>query len=237
MKNIIIENMPELPYAMEEAINRLRVNISFLGSDIKKILIASSLPNEGKSFVTMHLWKQMAEAGFPSVLVDMDMRRSVLAKDYGIKIKDSGFLVGTSEYLSGEERLRDVLMKSEYENGDMLINMKNVVNPSLLIEGEKIKQTLDELAEQYRYVFIDSPPLDLVSDSEKIGSLCDGAILVVRGGETSKKIVTNSIRQLERAGCPLLGIVLNRVEEKKGGYYQKRYSKQYGQYGDKYYQP
>ena len=62
-----------------------------------------------------------------------------------------------------------------------------------------------------------------MSDGEKIGSLCDGAILVVRGGMTSKGIVRNSIRQLERAGCPLLGIVLNRVESAKGGYYYKKY--------------
>ena len=53
--------MPELPYAMEEAINRLRVNISFLGKEIRKIMIVSAMSNEGKSLVTMHLWRQMAE--------------------------------------------------------------------------------------------------------------------------------------------------------------------------------
>ena len=51
---------PELPYAIEEAINRLRINISFLGNDMKRILIISSEPNEGKSFVAFNLWKQMA---------------------------------------------------------------------------------------------------------------------------------------------------------------------------------
>ena len=235
MENIIIENMPDLPYAMEEAMNRLRVNVSFLGNDVKKILIVSSLPNEGKSFVALHLWKQMAEAGFPSVFFDMDLRKSVLIDRYGIKATGNGSITGTSKYLSSGLPLEDAILKTEYKHGDMILNTKNIVNPSLLIEGEKLKNTLEKLSEKYRYVFIDSPPLDLVSDSEKIGSLCDGAIMVVRGGETSKKIIRNSIQQLERAGCPLLGIVLNRVEGKKGSYYKKRYGGKYGQYGEEYY--
>ena len=92
-------------------------------------------------------------------------------------------------------------------------------------------------SDMYRYVFIDAPPLNLVSDGEKIGSLCDGAILVVRGGFTQKKMVRNSIRQLERAGCPVLGIVLNRAGGNRGSYYYKKYGgKKYGYgYGYGYY--
>ena len=70
---------------------------------------------------------------------------------------------------------------------------------------------------------MDAPPLDMVSDGEKIGSMCDGAILVVRCGKTSKKLVKNSLHLLERAGCPLLGIVLNREENSKQRYYYKKY--------------
>ena len=152
MKSIKINNMPDLPYAMEEAVNRLRINISFLGTKIKKI---------------------------------------------------------------------------------MIINIDNVINPSMLLESNRFEEMLAYMEEKYRYVFIDSPPLSLVSDGERIGNLCDGAILVVRGGVTSKHLVKNSIRQLERAGCPLLGIVLNRVEGAKSGYYSKRYGSKY--YGGKYY--
>jgi Mrp family chromosome partitioning ATPase len=92
---------------------------------------------------------------------------------------------------------------------------------------------LDQMAEKYRYVLVDSAPLDLVSDGERIGSLCDGALLVVRAGTTPKGIVKKSVQQLERAGCPLLGIILNRVENYTGGYYNKRYGSRY--YGKRYY--
>ena len=75
---IIFGNTPQLPYSVEEAINRLRINISFLGSDIRKIMIISSEPNEGKSFLALNLWNQMAEAGEKTVLIDADMRNSTI---------------------------------------------------------------------------------------------------------------------------------------------------------------
>jgi Mrp family chromosome partitioning ATPase len=95
---------------------------------------------------------------------------------------------------------------------------------------------LDELAAKYRYVFLDVPPLSLVSDAERIGNLCDGALIVVRSGVTPKAMVRNTIAQLERADCPLLGIVLNRVGDSKRGYYGgKYYGRYYGRYYSKYY--
>lgn len=59
MKKVNIKNMPELPYATEESLNRLRINLNFLGGNIKKILVISSTENEGKSFVSFHIWRQM----------------------------------------------------------------------------------------------------------------------------------------------------------------------------------
>lgn len=233
MRKIHIDNMPELPYAMEEAINRLRINISFLGTDVRKIMVISTLPNEGKSFVAMQLWHQIAQAGTPTILLDGDMRKSVMADKYEIVSEDKKELRGISHYLSSDDSIKDAIYKTQWENGDILPNIDNVVNPSMLLESERFEEMLHYMEKRYRYVFIDSPPLSLVSDGERIGNLCDGAILVVRGGVTSKHLVKNSIRQLERANCPLLGIVLNRVEGSKSGYYYKRYGGRY--YGKKYY--
>ena len=233
MRKIHIDNMPELPYAMEEAINRLRINISFLGTDVRKIMVISTLPNEGKSFVAMQLWHQIAQAGTPTILLDGDMRKSVMADKYEIVSEDKKELRGISHYLSSDDSIKDAVYKTQWENGDILPNIDNVVNPSMLLESERFEEMLHCMEKRYRYVFIDSPPLSLVSDGERIGNLCDGAILVVRGGVTSKHLVKNSIRQLERANCPLLGIVLNRVEGSKSGYYYKRYGGRY--YGSKYY--
>ena len=64
-KRIVFGLTPKLPYAIEEAVNRLRINISFLGSDVRKIMVISSEPNEGKSFLALNIWSQMAQAGEP----------------------------------------------------------------------------------------------------------------------------------------------------------------------------
>ena len=225
--------MPQIPYAIEEAVNRLRINISFLGSDVRKIMVVSSEPNEGKSFVTMNVWTQMARAGEHAVLVDADMRNSTICKTYDLTRDDGEELKGLSHYLSGSADFRDVIFHTHMPAGDIMPNVENTINPSMLLETEKFNTLLDSLAEHYRYVFVDAPPLGLVSDAERIGNICDGAILCVRSGVTPKGIVRESVRQLERAGCPLLGIVLNRVADSKGGYYSGRYGR-YGKYGGKY---
>ncbi len=238
MKELRLEKMRELPYAMEEAVNRLRINIGFLGKDVRKIMVVSAMPNEGKSLVCAHLWRQMANSGIKSVLVDCDMRNSALVGHYGIRVSSgnpSDKNYGTSNYLSSEDPLDQVVYHTQYPDGDFIPNFDNVVNPSLLLEGSRFSQMLDSLAKDYRYVFVDSPPLNLVSDSETIGHYCDGAIIVVRAGETSKKLVTNTINQLERAGCPILGLVLNRVKGTQGGYYSKRYGSYYGKNSGYYY--
>lgn len=220
----------DLPYAIEEAVNRLRINISFLGSNIRKIMIVSSEPNEGKSFVSMNLWNQIAQAGEKAILIDADMRNSSFISKYAITRTDGREMKGTSHYLSGDIDISEVLMHTDNPTGDMILNAENIINPSMLLENRKFEELLNSMAEQYRYVFVDAPPLGMVSDAERIGNLCDGVILCVRGGSTSKAAVRESVRQLERAGCPLLGIVLNRVSVAKSGYYHKYYGKKYGGY-------
>lgn len=232
----IIGIKPKLPYAMEEAINRLRINVSFFGDDIRKIMIVSSEPDEGKSLIAVNLWRQMARAQERSILVDTDMRRSILVDTYQISREDGQELWGLTHYLSNYQDIGDCILTTGLKNGDILPNVNNVVNPSMLLESSRFSSLLDMLAKEYRYVFLDVPPLGLVSDGERIGHLCDGAILVVRGGVTPKSVIRNSMAQLERAGCPLLGIVLNRVGAGSGRYYGRYYGKYYGKrYGNGYY--
>ena len=144
------------------------------------------------------------------------------AEKYQMEAENGKKLIGTSHVLSKDMPLKDAVWHTIMPQGDILPNVENLVNPAMLLESETFHRLLNEASEEYRYIFIDAPPLDLVSDGEKIGSLCDGAILVVASGKVSRGMVQNSIHQLERAGCPLLGIVLNRVEDqRKKNYYQK----------------
>ena len=237
----IIEVNPRLPDALEEALNRLRVNASFFDGDVRKIMVVSADPDEGKSFVAMNFWRQMAAARERSILVDANLRRSVMVKQYGISRADGKPLSGLSHYLAGEKALEDCVLSTDMACGDLLPNVKNVANPSLLLEGERFSGLMDQLSGQYRHVILDVPPLGLFADGDRIGHLCDGAILIVRAGVTHKKAIQNAIAQLERADCPMLGIVLNRVGAGSikilGRYYGKYYGRHYGKgyRADKYF--
>ena len=179
MKKLSID-FNEMPYAIEEAMNRLRINIKFCGKNTKKLLITSSLPNEGKSTISINLWKMMAEAGFPTVFLDVDLRKSVIKGRHNMKseseIKDLGY------YLSGQAEYEDVVYETNIPNAYIVPCCNLLENPSALLEDARFAELLDKLAEQYRYVIIDSPPLGSVADAAQVASLCDGAVLVVRSG-------------------------------------------------------
>lgn len=223
MKQLTIA-LPELPYAVEEAMNRLRVNIKFCGKNTRKILLTSCLPNEGKSTISSYLWKMLAEAGFPTVLVDVDLRKSVMKQCFQMDY-DSETTKGLNHYLSGMAEYNDVVYSTNIPNGYLVPCTQLLENPSALLEDVRFKELLDTLAENYRFVIIDTPPLGSVSDGALVASLCDGAVLVVRAGITSKKIIQQSMHEIQQSGCKLLGTVLNRADA-KGHAYGK-----YGKYG------
>ena len=235
MKKLEME-FNDLPYAVEEAMNRLRINIKFCGKNTKKILITSSMPDEGKSSVSTNLWKMMAEAGFPTVFVDLDLRKSVIKTRYNVKaneeIKDLGY------FLSGQAEYEDIVYETNVENGYLVHCVNLLENPSSLLEDSRLKELLDRLAEEYRYVIIDTPPLGSVSDAALVATYCDGAALVVRSGVTPKAIIRHSFQQLEQVNCKLLGVILNRVEATSRAYkkyYGKYYKHGYGYgYGEGY---
>lgn len=231
--SIINVTMDELPYAAEEALNRLRINIKFCGKNTKKILVVSSLENEGKSFVATNLWRMLAEAGFRTILVDTDLRNSVMKNRLSFECDEE--IKGLDYYLSGQAEYSDVIYQTNFENGDIIPCSNLLENPSSLLEDPRFKELFKSLSEEYRYIIIDAPPLVNVSDGALIAGMSDGAILVVNGGETSKTLIKQSLNHLERAKCRLLGMVLNKAEVANRAYskYYGKYGK-YGQYGKQY---
>lgn len=234
MKKLTLQNLEHLPYSTEEALNRLRVNFNFCGDRFKKIIVTSSVPNEGKSFISANLWRLLAISGAKVVLVDADIRKSVLRSRYQIsyakqKADDKGF-TGLSHYLAGQVELDDVIYETNIPDAYMIPITHTVANPAILLQNQRFGDMLDQLAEKFDYVLVDTPPLASVSDGDLIASKCDGAILVVYAAHTPRGLINNSIKQLGRAGCELMGVVLNGVKTKNNPYYHK-YGK-YGYYGE-----
>ena len=139
MKKIRIKNMPELPYSTEESINRLRINLNFLGKDMKKIMVISSLENEGKSFVAFHVWRQMAQSGIHSVLIDADLRKSVMAEKYQMQTEGGGEFTGTSHVLARGISMCEAVWHTEFEQGDILPNTENLINPAMLLKVKRLR--------------------------------------------------------------------------------------------------
>lgn len=228
MKTLTLNNLDTLPYATEEALNRLRINFNFCGDRFKKVLITSSVPGEGKSFISMNLWRMLGESGRNVVLVDADIRKSMMRTRYRIGSKDGEF-VGLSHYLAGSASLDDVLYATNLPGAYLLPTAHTVFNPSILLQNGRVEEMLEALSKRFDYVLVDTPPLTNVADGELLASYCDGALLVVHGGDTPRNLISNSMKLLNRAGCDLMGVVLNRVTEEGNPFYQK-----YSKYGDYY---
>lgn len=230
MKKMLIGKVPSLPYNVEEAVNQLRINLGFCGTNVKKILITSSLPNEGKSYLAAALWRQMAEVGTRAVLVDCDLRNSITRTSMQLSCPEGEF-TGIAHFLAGKCAYEDTVYETDLENAYLVPLVTNVTNPTMLLESPKFAELVDRLAEEYDAVILDTPPLMLVADALTIAKTADGVVLSIRSGKTPRKTVSECLNLLGRTETPLLGVVLNRVAVKKTGnrYYYNRYG--YSHYG------
>lgn len=225
--------LPDLPFAAEDALNRLRINIRFVSSETRAIMVTSSVPNEGKSAVAIYLWKMLAESGSKVLFLDLDLRNTVILSRFSLQ-SDKDCLYGLEHYLSGMKDHKDIIYSTNYENAFMIPCANVLENPSNLFDDPNFSLLLGKLREDYRYIIIDTPPLIAVSDGVQIASKCDACLLVVRSGSTSKKLIGQAIRQIANADCPILGIVLNRVNMGSNQYkYGYGYGDAYG-YGYRY---
>ncbi len=224
-------------YRTREAYKTLRTNIELCGSDIRTIVITSCTPNEGKTSVAVELARAFAEAGKQVVLVDADLRKSVLVGRY----KTGAVHHGLIHVLAGRETLEAVVHMTNIQNLYMIFAGPVPPNPSELLGGGKFKETLFSLRGQFDYVIVDTPPLGSVIDAAVVARECDGAMLVIQNNGISRRFARKVKEQLEKTGCRVLGAVLNKVDMSAGGiyghygrYYGKYYGKYYGQYYGRY---
>lgn len=226
----LVINKREMPYDVNEAMKLLRTNLQFCGKDKKVIMITSTLADEGKSTVSMNLCRSLAQLGSRVVLLDADMRKSVLADRF---TKERN-LPGLSHLLSGRNGLEDVLMETDMDNFHMILAGRVPPNPAELLSSARMQKLIEICREEYDYVIIDCPPINLVVDAAIVAPLCDGIVMVVSSGNVPYRLAQGALDQLQATGCPVLGAVLNMVDQKNEKYYYRKgyYSKGYYQ---KYY--
>lgn len=228
MKKVTM-NLPEVKdYRLTEGLNQLKTNLAFCGKDIKVITITSSVQNEGKSLVAFDLSKTMAEGGKKILMVDADLRKSVLAAKYHIQGIDKGL----SHYLTGQAEIEDIIYETETEGFYLSVAGPLSPDPTSLLDSDQFQKFIDKVREDYDYVIIDAPPLGVVIDAAIIGKYCDGAVLVIEQGVIKRKVVQDVIKQLKRGKVRILGAVLNKVDERIGAYGNYEYKYSYSYYGE-----
>ena len=228
MKKVTM-NLPEIKdYRLTEGLNQLKTNLAFCGKDIKVITMTSSVPNEGKSSVSFDLSKTMAEGGKKILMVDADLRKSVLAAKYHIQGIDKGL----SHYLTGQAEIEDIIYETETEGFYLTVAGPLSPDPTSILDSEQFQKFIDKVRDDYDYVIIDAPPLGVVIDAVIIGKYCDGAVLVIEQGVIKRKVVQDVIKPLKRGGVRILGAVLNKVDERIGAYGNYEYKYSYSYYGE-----
>ncbi|WP_461106788.1 GumC family protein [Spirosoma koreense] len=201
---------PHQRSVIAEQIRSIRTNLHFWNDDPEPkqvMLFTSSMSGEGKSFVSLNLGASLALMRQPTVILEMDMRRPRLHQLFNV---DNS--VGLSSYLNGEATLTDILKPVPgHPNYFIIPSGPLPPDPSELLAGPNIRQLIDLLREQFRYILLDAPPIGLVTDAQVIAPYADTTLFVVRHGVTprhSLKILDTVYREQRFQN---LRIILNAV--------------------------
>ena len=231
MKRLSIDHFSPLSYAGAEAVNMLCTNLSFSGENVKKILMTSCHASEGKSYLSMNVMRTMAKLGKRTVLVDADLRRSMIVQQYALLFEGEEQAVGLSHFLAGMVDEDQVIFETNLPGAYLVPVGRKVSNSLPLLNSQRFQRLLDDLAAQFDYVIIDAPPIGMVIDAAQIAKFCDGTVLVVGYNTVRRQELVDARDQIAQTGCPILGAVMNMTEY--DSYLSKKYSYKsyYAHYG------
>ncbi len=204
------------------------LKIGEFSKDAKVIALTSTVPSEGKTFVSANLAQTFANHGEKTLLIDSDFRLPNVANSLDIK-EGANFI----EYLGGEKTLDEAIIKDFSKNLDVLCCSKGVRNSTEIINDRKFRETLDILRERYDRIVVDTPPVAVVSDIFSILPHCDGVIYVIKWGVVHRLLAKANLRRLEEARVPVFGGVLNQLVKHIAHRYT--YSSGYGYSSARYY--
>lgn len=225
-KELIAHQEPKSP--ISEIFRTLRTNIQFMNTKnkLKTILVTSTLPGEGKSWVTSNLAVTFAQAGKKVVLIDADMRKGRQYTIFGVSP-----IPGLSNYLSGigvkneeaSDDLADYIQETDVDNLYIMTAGNIPPNPSELLISPQMVNLLDELKELCDIIIIDGTPNELVTDSLILTRLVDSTIIVTASKQTKKDNLKRVIANIQNVGGKIAGVVLNKVPISAKKYEQSYY--------------
>jgi len=212
-KELIVQKDPKSP--VSEVFRTLRTNIQFMNANkkLKTLLITSTFPGEGKSWVASNLAVTFAQAGNKVILIDADMRKG---RQY--KIFDALPRPGLSNYLSGMDLeegenpdISKYLQRTEVNNLLIMTAGNIPPNPSELLVSDQMNKLLKDLKSVCDIVVIDGTPCELVTDSVILSRIVDSTVIVTAHKETKKDNLEKIVRNIKNVGGNLAGVVINKM--------------------------
>lgn len=224
---LISETEPKSPAA--EAYRTLRTNIQFAGLDrpCRTIVITSATPSEGKTTTAANFGLVCAQAGSRVCLVDADLRKPSLHRVFGMDNQR-----GLATALLEGKSLADVAVPTRVPGLSVVVSGPLPPNPAELAASRRMHDLLESATHDYDLVICDSPPVLSVSDAVALSAQCDGVILVVRVGTVSTAAVRRAAEQIDAVKGRILGVLLNRVNMRRDGYYAEYHSYYHAYYGN-----
>lgn len=207
-----------------EAFRNIRASLIFSSPQdkpLKSLVITSSVPEEGKTFIASNLAVISALANEPTLLIDADMRKGRLSKSFGIE----GDNRGLSSVLTGVGTLEEAVISTDIPHLSLLNCGPPTPNPTELLSSEKLREILRIAGAGFRRVIIDAPPILGVADTLIIGDICDGLALVIKANRTPLKHINDAKRTVEK-NIKIVGGILNDIEVGKDSYYYYHYYEQ-----------
>ena len=221
MNKIILKLPGASDFFTQEAYKTLRTHLQFCGKAVRVVAVTSCHETEGKTSISLNLGKSLAELGKRVLVVDADMRKSVMAGRH-TNVKNP---VGLSEVLTGMAQLVDGLYATQLETLDILFAGQYPPNPVELLNSVYFSELIEQLRVMYDYVIVDTPPLGRVIDAAVIAPVCDGTLIVMADNAVRFRQATEVVEQLKKSGSKILGVVRNdvRVRAESRYAYRKKY--------------
>ncbi len=198
-------NPNRVPFAVVEAYKNIRIHLISILSEIDGKIVAISSPNaaEGKSTTSVNIAITLSQLGKKVILVDTDMRRATVNKKLRLKNE-----MGCSDVIEGKVKLEDAV--NHYNKSlDVLTSGTITENPSEMFSSAPFDRLLSDLRDIYDYVIIDTPPVNLVSDTLVISQKCDGLVLIARASVTTYADYKSALNTLKQLNIKVLGTIIN----------------------------
>ncbi len=231
MKKTELKLLGTNDFFTQEAYKVLRSNLQFCGQNVRAIAITSCYENEGKTTISLHLGKSFAELDKKVLVIDADMRKSVMVG----RNSSSKDVKGLSELLTGLAKFEDCVYETQYPSLHLMFAGKYPPNPVELLSSTNFTELLTFVKEAYDYVIIDLPPLGMVIDAAVVAPQCDGVALVLSDDTVKYSQAQEVILQLKKSKSKILGVIRNNTNRKKGKYYYSKYKSRYKGYYKKAY--